>query len=263
MNASSPTVLGPEDVRSFDERGYVILRGVFDAVELDAIRAAFDRLADEAKRLASSGMHKGAQFVIERRYGWRKPPSIHRVVWCGACEPLLLDVGADPRLLGPATSILGSDAADHLINQAHFKIPGDGVSFAWHQDSVHRRYGTPLWQDVNGRGSYVQALLAVDAMDATNGPLIVVPGSCNAGHMHGEGRKRLDSGLFPPETTVTLTLDAGDVVMFGPYTVHKSTANTSRRPRRALINGYAYPGANSRDYPGDGAGRRLRITDSR
>jgi hypothetical protein len=48
------------------------------------------------------------------------------------------------------------------------------------------------------------------------------------------------------------------VLLFGPYTFHRSLPNRSTRPRRVFINGFAHPGANSRVYPGDGAGRTLR-----
>ena len=53
-----------------------------------------------------------------------------------------------------------------------------------------------------------------------------------------------------------------DVVMFGPYTVHCSQPNVSEHPRRVFINGFAYPGANTRLYPGRGAGRLVRLTNS-
>jgi hypothetical protein len=50
-------------------------------------------------------------------------------------------------------------------------------------------------------------------------------------------------------------------LFFGPYTAHASFENTSDRYRRILINGYAFPGANRRIYPGDGAGRRLTVAN--
>jgi hypothetical protein len=56
---------------------------------------------------------------------------------------------------------------------------------------------------------------------------------------------------------VTIAAQPGDTLFFGPYTAHASSENRSGRYRRVLINGYAYPGANRRVYPGDGAGRRL------
>jgi ectoine hydroxylase-related dioxygenase (phytanoyl-CoA dioxygenase family) len=58
-------------------------------------------------------------------------------------------------------------------------------------------------------------------------------------------------------------MSAGSVLLFGPYSVHGSQPNTSARPRRTFINGYAYPGANARIYPGEGAGRLLSCETGR
>jgi ectoine hydroxylase-related dioxygenase (phytanoyl-CoA dioxygenase family) len=52
-----------------------------------------------------------------------------------------------------------------------------------------------------------------------------------------------------------VTMRAGDAVLFGPYAIHGSTVNRSNGPRRLFINGYCCEGANSRVYPGVGAGR--------
>ena len=65
------------------------------------------------------------------------------------------------------------------------------------------------------------------------------------------------------EDVVTVAAKAGDVLMFGPYTAHASFENTSPTYRRVLINGYAQPGANNREYPGRGACRKLFVYRAR
>jgi hypothetical protein len=50
--------------------------------------------------------------------------------------------------------------------------------------------------------------------------------------------------------------------VFGPFTIHRSLPNRSSTPRRIFINGFASPGANSRVYPGEGAGRTVRLSDA-
>ncbi len=64
---------------------------------------------------------------------------------------------------------------------------------------------------------------------------------------------------FHEADAVTILAKLGDTLFFGPYTAHASFENTSDTYRRILINGYAYPGANQRVYPGDGAGRSLSV----
>jgi ectoine hydroxylase-related dioxygenase (phytanoyl-CoA dioxygenase family) len=103
-------------------------------------------------------------------------------------------------------------------------------------------------------------------MRADNGPLQFVPRE--AVRLDDRGRLRdahYDYGTpmagvdetIDADRAETITGPAGSVIFFGPYAVHGSTPNASSVPRRVLINGYAYPGANGRVYPGEGSGRVL------
>ena len=261
--------LTPAQVDDFFGRGWVVVPALFGSDELAAARAAFERLHATAQRLRVTQDHAGARFVLT---GGAPGGGVvvQRVVWAGGAEPALLDIGADPRLVGPALQLLGSGRCEQLLCQAHFKMPGDGVSFDWHQDVQHRDKGPGSWRDINGRGSYVQTLLAVDEMRADNGPLQFVPRE--AVRLDARGRlhdahydygKPMGAGDGVGDEAVdarraeTITGPAGSVIFFGPYAVHGSTPNTSASPRRVLINGYAYPGANGRVYPGEGSGRVL------
>lgn len=252
----------------FFERGWTVLPGLFSLDEMREARRAFERLYATAQRLRTTQDHAGARFVLAA------PPGgeviVQRVVWAGGAEPVLLRIGADPRLVGPALQLLGSDRCEQLLCQAHFKMPSDGVSFGWHQDVQHRDKGPGTWLDLNGRGSYVQSILLVDDMREDNGPLKFLPR--DAVSLDGSGRllagpydygmpmdpAGMPSGL-DESRAVTVTGAAGSVLLFGPYAVHGSLPNTSEVPRRVLINGYAYPGANGRVYPGTGSGRVLPL----
>jgi ectoine hydroxylase-related dioxygenase (phytanoyl-CoA dioxygenase family) len=240
----------------FFEQGFVVQPGVFGRGEIAEMRAAFDRLQEIALRLGTTQMHAGSQFVLEKIEEGEAAGSvrIHRIVWCGAAEPVLGAYGRDPRLLSTAADLLGSDEMNHLINQAHFKLPGDGVEFPWHQDSTHRRFGRDEWRDVNGRGSYVQTVVALDDVTEENGPLRFIAGSCTLGHLDLPADGELPREALEAGPTVEATMEAGSVLLFGPYSIHSSLPNRSNRSRRTLINGFGYPGANSRVYPGDGAG---------
>jgi ectoine hydroxylase-related dioxygenase (phytanoyl-CoA dioxygenase family) len=260
-------LLTSDRIREFFERGFTVVPRVFSRREVGELRGAFDRLRDTAFELGNRvegdgplvSSYQGSRFVLERVAGALNGHGvrIERVAWCGGAEPVLDRFGRDPRLLSLASQLLGSPRMNQLINQAHFKLPGDGVEFPWHQDSAHRRYGTGGFADLNGRGSFVQTVTAVDDVGKDNGPLRFIPGSCKLGHIEvDEGRdgKALEE-LFDPSAAVTPSLEAGSVVLFGPYTVHGSAPNTSQRPRRVFINGFAAPGANARDYPGVDSGR--------
>lgn len=248
--------------RAFFETGWFVKNALFNLDEIREMRACFNRLEIRAGKLKETGLCDGAHFVLGKK---ADEQIIKRVVWAGGAEPYLLDIGADLRLLKIAAQLLGSSETEQLLSQAHFKRPGDGVTFGWHQDIQHRDKGNGTWQDINGRGSFVQTLIAMDDMTPESGPLKFIPKSANWGNL-GLDEKSYDSDEasnvqlpFDPETAVTLEAKAGDTIFFGPYTVHASFENTSDQYRRVFINGYAYPGANNRIYPGEGAGRLLSI----
>jgi hypothetical protein len=257
---SYPIGLTCDEIRDFFEVGWITRRALFRIEEIARMRACFDALEKIASKLPETGLHGGAHFVLGEKDGARV---IERVVWAGGCQRYLLEVGSDPRLTAPCAQLLHSDAMDHLLNQAHFKRPHDGVTFDWHQDIRHRDKGSGTWTDVNGSGSFVQTLIVLDPMTPDSGPMLFMPGSSRWGRVDfgGDDSHEMHSPVMPAsfhaEDAVTITAEPGDTLFFGPYTAHASFENTSERYRRVLINGYASPGANRRVYPGDGAGRRL------
>ncbi|MDO8511505.1 MAG: phytanoyl-CoA dioxygenase family protein [Nanoarchaeota archaeon] len=244
-------MLSAAQIDEFYQRGYVILRKIFSAEEIGEMESAIARLQHQALGLEGKVEKEGSEFVIQHGL-------LERVSWAGAAEPVLLRYGRDARLTSPAAQILESYHAHHLINQVHLKLPGGGF-YRWHQDSGHRGYGTADWEDVNGKGSYVQTIIAVDEATKDNGPLMFIPYSCKAGHLDlpYDKNKQTVSDKFNPADAVPALMQPGDVAFFGPYTIHGSEVNTSDKPRRVFINGFAYPGANRKKYPGRGELVRL------
>jgi len=258
--------LSSEQIGEFFEQGWTVLPQLFSPDEISVARRAFERLYVKAQQLRTTQDHDGTHFVLDA------PPVgdviVKRIVWAGGTEPDLLSLSADPRLVDSALQLLGGDQCEQLLCQAHFKMPKDGVSFDWHQDVQHRDKGPGTWSDLNGLGSYVQTIMLIDDMNDYNGPLKFIPRSA----VSDQGQIRLSSdsydystpmksvpapALFDESKAVTVTSAAGSVVFFGPYAIHGSTSNDSSVPRRVLINGYAYPGANGRVYPGRGSSRTL------
>ena len=259
--ASRNLRLSAGEVRDYFEIGWIVRRAQFHAHEVAHMKACFDALERTASELTQTGLHGGSYFVLGHKDGRQV---IERVVWAGGSQRYLLDVGCDPRLTIPCAQLLRGAAMDHLLCQAHFKRPRDGVRFGWHQDIQHRDKGNGTWTDVNGRGSFVQTIVVLDEMTADSGPLLFMPGSSKWGRVdfggpdyRGRAQPCGKLAQFREEDAVTILAQPGDTLFFGPYTAHSSSENESDHYRRILINGYASPGANRRAYPGAGVGRRL------
>ena len=255
--------LTDKQIEEFYEIGYFSVPDVFNEQEVELMSQISDRLAQEAQELDGMVMHRGSQFVVGKntRGSGTDQMQIKRIVWCGAAEPEFLRLGRDQRLTKMAGQILGCNRVNHLINQLHFKYPHDGVSFPFHQDSLHRGYGSSKWQDVNGKGSFVQIVTAIDEVTRENGPMLFIPRSCRNGNLNLPYDESLQtvSPHFNPEEAIPALMNPGTVAVFGPYVIHGSLPNESQTPRRVFINGYAYPGANYREYPGEGSGKLIDI----
>lgn len=256
--------LHPAVLRRFYDDGYLILEDLYSRDEVAEMAEAAERLRAVGREIAA-GLpacedregerkieHAGSQFVFGGSNGSAR---LLRVVWAGGCEPAFLACGREVRLTSIVGQLLGSSTAVQLLNQLHAKYPNDGLEFEPHQDSEHRRYGTPEWRDLDGRGSYVQTVIAIDDSTPDNGPLIFYPRSGRRGHRDPASVRR----RYRDRPGVPALLKAGSVAFFGPYVVHRSAENRSTAPRRIAINGFALPGANSRSYFGSGTGVPIEL----
>lgn len=258
--------LHPVVLRRFFDDGYLIVEGLYSRAEVAEMAEAAERLRAVGREVAAAlpgggaiegelkVEHEGSQFVFGGSQ--EGPPRLLRVVWAGGCEPAFLSYGREERITSIAGQLLGTSTLVHLLNQLHAKYPNDGLEFEPHQDSEHRRYGTPEWRDVNGTGSYVQTVIAIDDSTPENGPLIFYPRSGRRGHRDPASVRR----RYRDRPGVPALLKAGDVAFFGPYVVHRSAENRSTTPRRILINGFTLPGANTRTYFGSGTGVPLEVS---
>lgn len=269
---ASHAVLTKDEIHDFYEKGYVIVRQLYTPAEIDQISSYANRLENAAEELGKSLdekattqsiMHKGTQFVLKKEEGRTE---IHRLVWVGAAEPMLLQLGRKKELLECVGQLLKTSEGDHLINQLHFKRPDKdkSVRFNIHQDIENRVSFDPDWQDVNGQGSFVQTLTAVDEMTEQNGPLKVINGLPKEGNLGlknktPEEREQIASKYGPWQT---LTLKPGDVLLMHPLSIHKSDVTQASEPsdkRRLFINGFACPEANKKPYPGKGSCERIKF----
>jgi hypothetical protein len=240
-----------DEEAAFERDGFVVVRGLLPAAEVREMGYAFDRLEALARTLPGSVDVGGARFIVDA-----EPFRIHRIAWCGGAEPVLERYGDDPRFITLASSVLRALPVEQLIQQAHFKRPGDEVAFAWHQDASNRRYGTDQYIDLDGRGSFVQIAVAIDPTGPDNGGLSFVPGSHRLGFVADPATGVLPAEAFDAASAVTPELHPGDAVYFGPFVIHGSEPNRSTVSRRTFLQGYALPGANRRSYPGCGTGVR-------
>jgi len=199
--------LTPEQVRQFQEQGYLKGFRVFSEAQAAGFVQKFDELA---ARLPPG---VGPNYVN----WWHKR---NRYLYDVCSTPLLLDYVED--LLGPNFFLWGS--------QFFAKEAGEERIVPWHQDAQY----WPLSPQ-----HAVTVFIAFTDCLPENACMRVVPGTHNRGilrHHTAEGdryvlNQEIDEGCFDPGEAVDLVLRAGEISLHHDGIVHGSGPNLSNRRR--------------------------------
>jgi phytanoyl-CoA hydroxylase len=224
------TAITIEQYRSFRENGFLVVRGVLDAVAVDDLLDHVDEFrAADPDLLRVHMLHR--RLEIHERY---------------LLHPAIVDVVAG--LIGP----------DVLALQTMLFVKGPGSpGQGYHQDSYHI---------ITEPDTLIGAWVALDRADTENGCVWITCGSQNepaypdadesrghGGDVHLADMFAIEGADDPDEARNGLTpvaaryagrevpavLDPGDVVLFGGHVLHRSHANRSpTRSRRAFVAHY-------------------------
>ncbi|HSQ56290.1 MAG TPA: phytanoyl-CoA dioxygenase family protein [Gemmata sp.] len=213
--SGTPQVLTRAQIDRFNREGYLMPFRVFADAEIAEIRTYFDALL--AKYLAE-GKDSYAISSAHLRHGR---------VWDILTNPRIVAIVSD--LLGPSVVAWGS----------HFfcKMPGDGKSVSWHQDSSY-------WPLTPSKA--VTAWLAIDDADRGNACMKFIPGTHTLGHLTYTLSENDASNVLNqtvPEVEkygepVYVELKAGEASLHSDLLLHGSEANTSTRRRCGLTLRY-------------------------
>jgi phytanoyl-CoA hydroxylase len=212
--------------RSFEEQGYFVASGLFDAEE-----AAYWR--DYFTWLREAGEYPGDVVGVDpssddplRRY----PRMIHMHRW----DRVALDWLLEPRLARSLTGLLGGVEPFAVQTMLYFKPPG-ARGQAVHQDQYYLRVRP---------GTCIAAWMALERCDEENGCLEVLPGSqgwpvlCTSPADTSQSFTDVAVPLPDDAELVPMIMEPGDVLFFNGSLVHGSGPNRSGRFRRSLVGHY-------------------------
>jgi len=129
------------------------------------------------------------------------------------------------RLLDVAGRLLGEPAVLYK-EKINYKLPG-GAGYSAHQDA-------PAYPMIS---VHVSAMIAIDDADETNGGLEVVSGRFDA-VLPTDARGCIEPRVAASLDWVSVAVPAGSTLWFHSRTPHRSAANHTSRPRRALYPTY-------------------------
>jgi len=226
----------PAKLERYAKDGFLFLPELFPAAETESLLAEAERL--RAESLASPT----AEIIREGGDGdVRSIFAIHRT------SKTYAEITRDPRLLDLVTTILGDDVYVHQ-SRINYKPAFCGREFFWHSDfeTWHAEDGMP-------RMRAVSVSISLTPSYATNGPLMLIPGSqdtfvsCVGETPEDHYKKSLVKQVYgtPDIECITKmairrgikspTGGAGSVVLFDCNTMHGSNGNITPFPRTNLF----------------------------
>lgn len=210
-----------QQVEQFNRDGYLIVRSLFDQEEMDLLIH---------KSKADAGLQEDAYGRLDK--GGR---TIKLALWNDPKDDLYGMFSRCRRIVDNMETLLDGEVY-HYHSKMILKEPQTGGAWEWHQDYGYWYNNGCLLPDM------ASCMIAVDKATQENGCLQVIKGSHLMGRIEhgvvagqtGADQERVEAALERMEL-VYCEMDPGDAVFFHGNTLHRSEANTSDKPRWALI----------------------------
>jgi ectoine hydroxylase-related dioxygenase (phytanoyl-CoA dioxygenase family) len=218
---ASARVLDDADAATYRREGYVIVRGLFDAAEIDLLR----RAAKEDRELDrhSFGRADGEGGTV-RLSLWNHPgDGIYGMF--ARCE----------RMVRSAEKLLEGEVY-HYHSKMIMKDARVGGAWTWHQDYGYWYQNGVLWPLLTS------VSIAVDRSTKENGCLQVIPRSHELGRIEhvqsgdqaGADMERVNA-VLERLPLVHCEMEPGDAIFFHSNLLHRSDMNRSDEPRWSMI----------------------------
>jgi len=230
-------MLDPESLACYRRDGFLLVRSMLPASQLERWSSRFEELALEAAA-RPEGMVVMRDAMIARGAVTPATP-LHAINKLLSFEddPVLFEYAESPELLAVVRSLVGPRLRTISTNVFN-KPPGVDGRHPLHQDL---RYFALRPAD-----AIVAAWTAIDPCRRENGCLAVIPGS-HRGPLREHGSPDWDyvnRGFFAAEVPdasarVHVEMEPGDTLLFHPLLVHGSGRNKSQGFRRAISVHYA------------------------
>ena len=214
-----------EQRRSYDERGYFLLRDAFDPEEIGEVRAVLDPLEEEATRFLR-GFEGDALFIAQA-------DAITFTTHAVLRDARLRDFVSGPVFRDLGHDLIGDDVRLYW-DQAVYKKPEPEREFPWHQDNGYT-FIEPQ--------AYLTCWVALTDADESNGCPWVAPGLHRAGTFEHEATEFGLRCRVPIEECVPLAVPAGSIAVFSSLTPHRTGPNRTDAVRKSYIVQFAPSGA--------------------
>ncbi|MEX2515753.1 MAG: phytanoyl-CoA dioxygenase family protein [Gammaproteobacteria bacterium] len=214
----STNILTPAQIEAFHRDGYVLVKGLYSADEMQKI-AAWTEEVSNYPEVPGKYMMYFEQSKLQ--------PGTRILNRMEDIEPFhqgFRDVFQGAKMRGAVAELFG-EAAVLFKDKINFKMSG-GDGFKAHQDV---QAGWDRYASI-----HITALVSIDVSTHKNGCLELAPGA-HAQGLIGESWKPLDETAHD---YVACPTEPGDAVFFDSFIPHRSGPNLTDKPRRVLYVTY-------------------------
>jgi len=218
-----PSLMTPELRRAWDEDGFVVVRGMFDAAETDLLRRAMEEDPEVRGHMIDRLDASGAATRIS--------------LWNRAGDSVYGMAARCLRMVDTMEDLLGGPVY-HYQSKLTAKEPRVGGAWEWHQDYGYWYYNGCLFPRL------ASCQIALDRSFGDNGCLEMVRGSQLMGRIDhvpvpGEGQNVADpkriADIVARHEVAACELEPGDGLFFHCNTLHRSAQNRSEHRRWTLL----------------------------
>ncbi|MEX6686484.1 phytanoyl-CoA dioxygenase family protein [Danxiaibacter flavus] len=220
-------ILSNDEVQTFHNDGYVIVRNLFSAEEINKLYSL----------ATGDDVVKNNAFDLNDQTGKKTKLTL----WFKPGNDLYSLLIRSERMVYSAAKLLDSEApVCHFHTKLMQKEPKVGGAWEWHQDYGYWYKNQFLFPD-----QLISIMVALTEANKENGCLQVIKGSHKLGRVnHGFAGEQVGADMvmvnhcLDTMEHVYVELQPGDALFFHSNLLHRSEANLSDRPRWSLISCY-------------------------
>ncbi|TFE29447.1 phytanoyl-CoA dioxygenase family protein [Cohnella luojiensis] len=222
-----------EDVQFYKDKGYLLVKEVFNQDEVERMREAVEAIIRRAAiaKQDSNAAWQG-DFLPAEQLKKLVLKGFHDVHYHDAS---FMRAAIHPNMASVLSRLIGPNVQLHHSKML-VKPPENGAAFPMHQDYPYFPHE---------KHTMLAASVHLDRADEENGCLRVIPGSHAQGSLPHVGSHYLNHKEYPISDGTICEAEAGDVLFFNYLTIHGSSSNCSERTRRNVLFQYKDP----EDFP--------------
>ena len=214
-------LLNENQMRQFQADGYILMKALFDAEEIEMLRSTAHADRELDKHSFSRADGEGGKVRLS--------------LWNHPGDNIYGMFARSRRMVDRAEELLG-DEVYHYHSKMILKDPKIGGAWTWHQDYGYWYQNGLLYPDM------LSVFIAVDKATRENGCLQVIKGSHHMGRIDdiltgdqaGADMERVNACLDRMEL-LYCEMEPGDAIFFHSNLLHRSDQNTSEHSRWSMV----------------------------